>query len=227
MSSTKTIKFYTGNNGKYRDAKLIIENTIVNTYTESNAISENISKRSKKMDTSVMKAVKLDKIDTIDPPEIQDLDCTKVAEDKYNKIIDSIPQYEIILTNIMVEDTGLYIGDYMNGFPGAFVKYMIDTLSIDGMQKHYSGMPAVFKSAIRLNIGRNKYTIVREVAGHISTKPPSGDNGFGFDPIFVPNDKSNSNDRTLGEMSNADRLKYSARCLAFHDVIQLLTKSTS
>lgn len=49
-----------------------------------------------------------------------------------------------------------------------------------------------------------------EVAGTL-TFPPRGTNGFGYDPIFVPN----GHDLTFGEMAQADKDRISHRARAF------------
>lgn len=229
------IKFFTGNRGKYRDAKIAIEipitsngqyildnddnNTDNNTNNNTDNNSDN-NTNSASVSNNIISYV-VEQIANIDPPEIQHLDCAVVAADKYDKVRATIPSYKLPLTNIMVEDTGLYIGDYMCGFPGAFIKFMIDSMTVEGIQKVYAGLPAIFRSAICINIGYKQHTIMREVAGHISKNIPSGDNGYGFDPIFIPDD-GKGNKRSLGEMTDSERLQFSARSLACCEVRRLL-----
>lgn len=52
------------------------------------------------------------------------------------------------------------------------------------------------------------------VHGHL-TFPPRGDRGFGYDPIFVPNDAA----MTFGEMDPAEKDRISHRADAFRQVV--------
>jgi len=49
-----------------------------------------------------------------------------------------------------------------------------------------------------------------EVHGHL-VYPPRGDNGFGYDPVFIPDGE----ERTFGEMSRAEKETMSHRARAF------------
>lgn len=223
MSNRHNIKIFTGNKGKYRDAKLAIESVNVPNST-----------------------LQIDMVDDIDPTEIQHLDCTEVAKDKFIKMRNSVPIYLWPLQTIITEDTGLYIGEYMNGFPGAFVKFMIETMGVDGMQKAYAGTHTVFKSTIVASVNGKQYIFENSTKGQISNRPPSGDNGFGFDSIFIPlsiiastvngSNNSNASDdidastinfdntylKTLSEMTHEERLQWSPRSRGYVQVSKLL-----
>ena len=53
-------------------------------------------------------------------------------------------------------------------------------------------------------------SVMGKVEGHISDKP-KGKNGFGYDPIFIPNNKR----KTFGEMSFLQKYKIDHRFVAF------------
>ncbi len=50
---------------------------------------------------------------------------------------------------------------------------------------------------------------VGELDGEIADKP-KGENGFGYDPIFIPK----NNDKTFAEMTNAEKDAISMRAIA-------------
>jgi XTP/dITP diphosphohydrolase len=56
-----------------------------------------------------------------------------------------------------------------------------------------------------------------KVEGYISDKP-KGKNGFGYDPIFIPNNKRN----TFAEMSLLQKYKIDHRFVAFKKIKKFL-----
>ncbi len=127
----------------------------------------------------------------IDIEEIQSLDVVKVAADKAARA------YAKLRKPVAVEDTGLYLKG-LNGFPGALVKFFLESFSSEEICRMLDGKSrkAEARTALCLCTGpRNNYVFVGSINGTIS-KRPAGAEGFGFDPIFVPEGHS----RTLGEL---------------------------
>ena len=60
-------------------------------------------------------------------------------------------------------------------------------------------------------------SVMGKVEGHISDKP-KGKNGFGYDPIFIPNNKR----KTFGEMSSLQKYKIDHRFVAFKRIKKFL-----
>ena len=60
-------------------------------------------------------------------------------------------------------------------------------------------------------------SVMGKVEGHISDKP-KGKNGFGYDPIFIPNSKR----KTFGEMSSLQKYKIDHRFVAFKRIKKFL-----
>ena len=60
-------------------------------------------------------------------------------------------------------------------------------------------------------------SVLGKVEGYISTKP-KGKNGFGYDPIFIPNNKR----KTFGEMSSIQKYKIDHRFKAFKKIKKFL-----
>lgn len=198
ITYTNVIKVFTGNDIKFRDASLAIN----------------------------IPGLTLEKIDDIDPPEIQDLDCQVVAIDKFQKMRNALPIYMWSLCPMLTEDTALHIwGNGMNGFPGAFIKYMEQTMGVDGMQERYAGCLATFVSTVVASINGIQYVFRNEQKGHISTCKPTGNNDTGFATIFVPHDSNiqlNDCHTVLAAMDDESRIKYSPRIRGYiqlHDAI--------
>jgi len=138
-------------------------------------------------------------------PELQTDSLKKVAEfgiDDLRKRFDKA---------FIIEDAGLFI-DSLNGFPGVFSAYVFQTIGCEGILQllkniEKNNRAAVFKSVYAyFKPGKKPLFFTGECHGHISDKIIGG-NGFGYDPIFIPNDS----DKTFAEMKTDEKNKYSHR----------------
>lgn len=121
--------------------------------------------------------------------------------------------YSQVRAPVMVEDTGLHI-DCWGGLPGALVKWFIERagpLNICRMVDPFEDRSARAVTVVATCDGSGAPLVFKgEVRGRIPTAP-TGDSGFGWDSIFVP-DGSN---RTFAEMNGDEKDWYSMRRLAF------------
>ena len=66
-------------------------------------------------------------------------------------------------------------------------------------------------------LGKNIVTVTGKIEGSISAIP-KGNNGFGYDPIFIPKNKK----KTFGEMSSSQKYKIDHRYNAFRKIKKFL-----
>jgi len=114
---------------------------------------------------------------------------------------------------ILIEDAGLYIDKYY-GFPGPYSSYALRTIDNEGILKLLEGEDergAKYLSAVAFRDGDTSVTFTGEVVGRIATKT-RGTNGFGYDPIFIPDE---GDGRTFGEMTAVEKARISHRARAF------------
>jgi len=125
---------------------------------------------------------------------------------------------------VLVEDAGLFI-EALNGFPGPYSSYVYKTIGIQGILKLLEGVEnrrACFKSAVAVVLENTIITSTGEVCGEIS-REPRGNQGFGFDPIFIPSGET----RTFGEMSIQEKNRYSHRAKAVRSVFEEIVFKTN
>ncbi len=159
----------------------------------------------------------------LDLPEIQSV---KVKEVVRAKLMEAYKQEAI---PVMVEDTGLYL-EAWNQFPGALIKWMIDTTGLRGICRMLDGFAsrkAVAKTIIGIYDGASEPQFFEGiVAGEIADHPrpePSEDD-FGWDLIFIPEGSSNREKRTFGEMTLEEKNEYSMRNKAIQALLAYLKK---
>jgi len=115
--------------------------------------------------------------------------------------------------NLFLEDSGLFIHK-LNGFPGVFSSYAQNTIGNRGILKLLSDEKdrrAYFKSVIAYCDEKGSIKLFGgRVDGFISYEEV-GDEGFGFDPIFL------YDGRTFGEISLDDKNKKSHRGFAVNE----------
>ena len=108
-----------------------------------------------------------------------------------------------------LDDSGLSILG-LKDFPNVYSAYVFDTLGNDGileLLKAQEDRSALFRCVVgyRDNDGK-RHIFVGECKGTISDSP-KGDNGFGYDPVFIPD----CQDRTFAQMTREEKNSYSHR----------------
>ena len=128
------------------------------------------------------------------------------------------------------DDTGLEV-EALNGAPGVFtaryggpekdaqqnMNYLMDKLEKVGALET-SERGARFRTAIHLIINGKEVGLEGVCNGHIAPLQ-SGTDGFGYDPIFIPED---GDGRTCGEMSSIEKSSISHRGRALKAISELL-----
>lgn len=122
------------------------------------------------------------------------------------------------------DDTGLEVKS-LDGKPGVkSARYAGEQKSDDANKKKLlneleskKDRSARFKTVIVFNDGINIKEFVGICEGEI-TKKPSGEGGFGYDPIFKPKGYF----QTFAEMQASEKNKISHRSLAFQQLIEFL-----
>jgi len=122
----------------------------------------------------------------------------------------------------ILEDTGLFI-DALAGFPGVYSAYVYQTIGLDGVLKLMNDITdrkAVFRSVFAYGApGCKPQLFVGECKGVISTVK-RGSNGFGYDPIFIPQNSS----KTFAEMDISDKNSFSHRGKSLEKLIDFFKK---
>ena len=126
--------------------------------------------------------------------------------------------------DVFADDTGLEV-TALGGAPGVFSaryagaqKSDIDNIALllKNMESQQD-RSAHFKTVIALCMGDEVRTFEGIAKGHI-TKEPVGTNGFGYDPIFVPEGYL----QTFAELLTAEKNRISHRAKAFGKLIEAL-----
>jgi len=124
------------------------------------------------------------------------------------------------------DDSGICI-ESLNWEPGVFSKRFLNSFksneacfaSIIKSTKKYNKLNAYFKTSISLTVKSNQNVIFNgKIDGKISEKIKGGF-GFGYDPIFIPNNFN----KTLAELSIKDKNEISHRSIAVNKLINFLS----
>lgn len=141
----------------------------------------------------------------LDLDEIQALDPADVSRRKARQA------YERIGTPVIVDDTGLHL-TALDGFPGALVAWALKSggpAVLHRMLPPGGSAEAVAITSIGYADGGCVTVFIGRVEGRVIAVP-RGNNGFGFDPVFVPNGM----DRSFAELSDDEKDAISPRKLA-------------
>jgi non-canonical purine NTP pyrophosphatase (RdgB/HAM1 family) len=123
-------------------------------------------------------------VKSIELDEIQGLDLEKIALHKLNQA------FEIVKGPVIIDDVSVEI-EAWNDFPGPLIKWLLkagndgDASVLLKLLENESNRSAVAKLAIGFHDGKKAQIFVGETKGTIATEI-RGDNGFGWDPVFIP-----------------------------------------
>jgi len=164
----------------------------------------------------------------IDYPELRSDDPEEIAKLAAKQLAD------ILKKPVVVEDSGLFI-ESLKGFPGTSSAYIHKRIGLDGILKLMKGIKdrtCCYKSAVGFcKPGKEPLSFLGIEKGKISTKI-KGKNGFGHDPIFIPEGFGNEvskpfrKNKTYGEINNCEQIKKFRRN-AVLKLVDHLTKKDS
>lgn len=124
------------------------------------------------------------------------------------------------------DDTGLEV-DSLAGAPGVYsARYAGETKDdkanvrkLLSQLENMEDRTARFKTVIALNLKRNENLFTGVCEGSI-LKERRGENGFGYDPVFLPK----GYEKSFAEMDLEEKSKISHRARAFRELIEYLSK---
>jgi len=147
----------------------------------------------------------------LDLPEIQSMDLEEVVKDKLQRA------FEQVKGPVIVDDVSAGL-ENLKGLPGPFIKFFNETLGQSALYQlagNKEGRATVHCIAayydgqtMLLGNGQIDCTVVA----------PRGTNGFGFDTVLIPDGQA----KTMGEMTDAEKMQISHRGRAFRDLLQQL-----
>jgi len=169
--------------------------------------------------------------------EVADLSQTSIDEDipetgntlESNARLKARYVYDRTGLNVFADDTGLEV-EALGGQPGVITARYAgpECDSEKNMRKLLAELAneenrrAQFRTVICLKIGEDEYTFEGIVKGTI-TKKFSGNGGFGYDPIFMPDGYN----QTFAEMTMDEKNKISHRGLAIAKLVKFLHQLSS
>ncbi len=129
----------------------------------------------------------------------------------------AIQAFKALQRPVVVDDTGLYI-EHLNDFPGAYAAYVLETIGLEGiirLMKGATDRDARFDTGVGFANGRVSRYFIGTMFGEIA-EAPAGKEGFGYDPIFIPENES----RTYAELSLDEKVRISHRSQAFRKFLE-------
>jgi XTP/dITP diphosphohydrolase len=177
-------------------------------------------------------------------PQVDTLE--EVAQSKITQALNHLPEGEQSEDMILVEDAGLFI-DALNGFPGVYSAYTLDTIGCSGVLRLLNHLQsedtiqcaqlrsAEFQAVAALWMNGQILYGNGICPGWIALEG-RGDDGFGFDPVFIPNDldefgeplppgtygEKSAHGKTFGTMPIEEKQAYSHRSRALNDLLRQL-----
>ena len=140
-------------------------------------------------------------------PEIQDDDLENIARTS------ALEASKRTRLPVIVEDAGLFI-DALKGFPGPYSNYVYRTIGKEGilkLLKDCENRRARFKSVVVFCSPDLEIKCFRGIVEGKISEDIRGESGFGFDPIFEPDEFLG---RTFGELSIDEKNEISHRSRA-------------
>lgn len=153
------------------------------------------------------------KIRKLDVLEIQSLNLDEVITAKAKSA------YMLVKKPVIVEDISLEIAA-LNNLPGPFVKFFLQTIGTEGTVKLVGKNPTktTVTAAVAIYDG-TKLKVFKGIVRGTLVKKNKGENGFGFDKIFVPAGYT----KTYAQMDQTLKNRISHRAKALKKLKEYLT----
>jgi non-canonical purine NTP pyrophosphatase (RdgB/HAM1 family) len=150
----------------------------------------------------------------VDLPEIQSLDYREVLQAKAEEA------WRRIGRPLIVEEAGLDLAA-LNGFPGPLVKWMLEAMGAEGIARTAAALGddrATARCFLLYKDGPREI-VTEGITEGVAILPGRGNNGFGWDPVFLPHGSK----RTFGELTGAEKDAVSHRGKAWREMARKLS----
>jgi len=166
----------------------------------------------------------------ISEPQADDLE--EVARSKIEQAIPHLPSPDDAL---LVEDAGLFV-DALHGFPGVYSAYALKTIGFNGLLnllQDTTQRTGSFHAVAALWLD-GKIHLSRGICQGEIAMQASGNDGFGFDPVFIPHPIQyngvayfaySTDGKTFADVDMIEKEKFSHRRKALDGLIQILNES--
>jgi XTP/dITP diphosphohydrolase len=147
-------------------------------------------------------------------PEIQDDSLKNIADFSLSFLLEKFND------SVFIEDSGLFINQ-LDGFPGPYSSYVFKKIGNKGILKllkssHHGERKAYFQAVVAFyDSSRNIRKIFTGKVDGIISNEIRGDKGWGFDPIFIPEE---GDGRTFAAMGIENKNKFSHRIRALDNL---------
>lgn len=151
----------------------------------------------------------------VDLPEIQSLDLKEIIDAKLHEA------YSICKQPVMVEDVSAEL-EALNGLPGPFIKFFEQRLgrtALYDLLVGYENKRAKITATIGFHDGQDIHYFEGTLLGTVVSG--RGENGWGFDHVFMPDGYT----RTTGEMTHEEKNQMSHRYLALREFAGFLDEA--
>lgn len=144
----------------------------------------------------------------LDLQEIQSLDLEEIVRDKAQRA------WDILKTPVLVEDTSLTF-PALGKLPGPLIKWFLTQLDNEGLARLVDGKDrtAIAEVKFGLHDGSACHIFTGTIQGKVA-ETPTGEKGFGWDPIFIPDGSSKS----WAEMTLEEQAETSMRRIALREL---------
>lgn len=142
--------------------------------------------------------------------ELVQAECDEIQTDRLQDVVRSCMEQLKAqgLRDFMLDDSGLFVPS-LNGFPGVYSAYVMDTIGCQGMLRLIDGLDrqARFECCIGVCSDELGEFLVTGVSPGRIVREERGTGGFGYDPIFVPD----GDERTFAQMDMPSKNRFSHR----------------
>lgn len=147
----------------------------------------------------------------VDLPELQSLSYEEVVREK------GAEAWRLLGRPLVVEEAGLGLSA-LGGFPGPLVKWMLEAAGAEGVARTgiALGDPRATASCLLLYKDAEREILAEGETHGTLIAPGRGTNGFGFDPVFLPD---GAGGLTYGELEGAEKDATSHRGKAWRELL--------
>lgn len=151
--------------------------------------------------------------------EMANLGYPEIQADELKDVVEFAMEVLSERSPLIIDDSGLFI-DTLNGFPGVYSSYVMRTIGCGGilsLMENREDRKSRFECVIGY-LGEEK-KIFKGISKGIITQEKRGTGGFGYDPIFQPEES----EKTYAEMSSQEKNNISHRGRAMEELLDFVS----